>query len=134
MADISSMSKVLQTLKAAFNVTRTPVDPLPPQLLLLGANLRPGLSARNIASRVISRQSEAGAPAGDIYSESNNVMESMIVVMVEEIIFALQVDAKIEVVVPSGVQVTTIGTGNMGGPVVSQGATTNIGVGSGVIR
>ena len=44
--------------------------PLPPQLLLIGAKLRPGLSPRNIASRIISRQSEAGAPVGDIFSEN----------------------------------------------------------------
>tara|TARA_R110000851_G_scaffold117238_6_gene243867 strand:- start:441 stop:842 length:402 start_codon:yes stop_codon:yes gene_type:complete len=131
---MSSMSTVLKTLKAAFNVPREPLDPLPPQLLIIGANIRPGLSARNIASKVISRQTEAGGPAGDIFSENNNVMESMIVVMVEEIVKALQIDAKIEVVVAPGIQVTTFGAGNLGGPVVSQGATTNIGSGSGVIR
>ena len=61
-------------------------------------------------------------------------MESMIVVVVEEIISALQLDAKIEVIIPPGVQVTTVGVGNLGGPVISQGATTNIAIGTGVIR
>lgn len=134
MAQASSMTNVINTLKAAFSVPRTPVESIPPQLLLVGAKLRPGLSARNIASRVIARQSETGAPVGDIFSENSNVMESMIVVIVEEIISALQLDAKIEVVVPPGVQVTTTGTGNLGGPVVSLGATTNIAKGEGVIR
>jgi hypothetical protein len=135
MADnISSMSSVLETLKAAFSIPRTPLSDLPPQLLLVGAKLRPGLSPRNIASRIISRQSEAGAPVGDIFSENSNVMESMMVITIEEIISALQLDAKIEVVIPPGVQVTTTGAGNLGGPVVSQGMTTNIGSGSGVIR
>ena len=134
MAEISSMSNVLKTLKAAFSVPRTPVESLPPQLILIGAKLKPGLSARNIASRVIARQSETGAPVGDVFSENSNMMESMIVVVVEEIVSALQLDAKIEIVIPPGVQVTTTGLGNMGGPVISQGATTNIAVGEGIIR
>jgi hypothetical protein len=131
---MATMSRVIETLRAAFNVPRTPINPLPPQLLVIGANLRPGLSARNIASRVIARQSEAGAPAGDIFSENDNIMEPMFVIMVEEIISALQLEAKIEIAIPPGVQVTTTGVGNLGGPVVSAGATTNIASGSGVIR
>jgi hypothetical protein len=132
--NISSMSSVIETLKAAFSIPRTPLSTLPPQLLLVGSKLRPGLSPRNIASRIISRQSEAGAPVGDIFSENSNVMESMMVIMIEEIISAIQLDAKIEITVPPGVQVTTTGAGNLGGPVVSQGMTTNIGVGTGIIR
>jgi len=134
MSQKSSMSSVLKILKGAFSIPRTPIESLPPQILLVGAKIRPGLSARTIASRVISRQSETGAPVGDVFSESNNIMESMIVVMVEEIILALQQDAKIEIVIPPGVQVTTTGLGNMGAPVISQGATTNIAIGEGVIR
>jgi len=134
MAQASSMTNVINTLKAAFSVPRTPIESIPPQLLLVGARLRPGLSSRNVAARVIARQSETGAPVGDIFSENSNVMESMIVVIVEEVISALQLDAKIEIVVPPGVQVTTTGLGNMGGPVISQGATTAIAKGEGVIR
>lgn len=129
-----SMSGVIAALAAAFSIPRKPLSPLPPQLLLVGAKLRPGLSPRNIASRIISRQSEAGAPVGDIFSENSNIMESMIAIQIEEIVSAIQLDAKVEVVVPPGVQVTTVGAGNLGGPVVSQGATTNIASGSGVIR
>lgn len=128
------MSNVLRVLNAAFDVPRTPIDSLPPQLLLIGSKLRPGLSARNIASRVIARQSESGAPVGDIFSENSNIMESMIVIITQEIINALQVDAKIEIVIPPGVQVTTSGVGNLGGPVISQGITTNIAYGEGIIR
>ena len=131
---MASMTQVIETLKAAFNIPRTPINPLPPQLLVVGATLRPGLSPRNIASRVIARQTEAGAPAGDIFSENENIMEPMIVVMVEEIINALQLEAKIEIAIPPGVQVTTTGIGNLGGPIISAGATTNIASGSGVIR
>lgn len=134
MASDSSLSNVIKVLKAAFTVPNKPLTPLPPQLLVVGAKLRPGLSPRTITSRIIARQSEAGAPSGDIYSESSNIMESMTTIMIEEIISSLQLDAKIEIVIPPGVQVTTMGAGNLGGPVISQGATTNIASGSGVIR
>lgn len=134
MSSRSSISNVVKTLKAAFTTPNKPIEKLPPQILVLGAELRPGLSPRNIASRIIARQSEAGAPAGDIYTENSNVMESMTTIMIEEIISALQLEAKIEVVIPPGIQVMTMGAGNLGGPVVSQGATTNIASGSGVIR
>lgn len=131
---MANMTTVIETLKSAFNIPRTPINPLPPQLLVVGAKLRPGLSPTNIASRVISRQSEAGAPVGAIFSENDNIMEPMIVVMVEEIVNALITEAKIEVAIAPGVQVTTTGVGNLGGPIISQGATTNIASGAGVIR
>jgi hypothetical protein len=47
---------------------------------------------------------------------------------------ALLNEAKIEVVIPPGVQVLTVGPGNLGGAVISQGATTSMGIGNGVIR
>jgi len=128
------MKTVIETLKAAFNIPRTPINPLPPQLLVVGATLRPGLSPTNIASRVIARQGEAGAPAGDIFSENNNIMEPMIVIIVEEVVNALMTEAKIEIAIPPGVQVITTGVGNLGGPIISQGVTSNIASGSGVIR
>jgi len=130
----SSLSNVLNILTNAFNVPRKPLTNLPPPLLIAGAKLRPGLSARLISSRIISRQSESGAPSGDIFSEQSNVMESMISIIIEEIISSLQLDGKIEIVISPGIQVSTVGSGNLGGPVVSKGVTTSIASGNGVIR
>jgi len=129
----SSMTNILGILEAAFNIPRKPLSKLPPQLLIAGAKLRPGLSARMITSRIIARQSEAGAPSGAIFKDGNNVMESMINIITEEVVDALLLDAKIEVVIPPGVQVIATGA-NSGGPIVVQGATTNIAAGDGVIR
>ena len=129
----SSMTNILNMLEAAFNIPRKPLSKLPPQLLIAGAKLRPGLSSRVITSKIIARQSEAGAPSGAIFKDGNNVMESMINVITEEVVSALLVDAKIEIVIPPGVQVTATGA-NSGGPIVVQGATTNIAAGDGVIR
>lgn len=128
------LSKIISLLTSAFKTPQTPLTPLPPQLLLTGGNLRTGLSPREIASKIIARQSEAGAPVGDIFTEDANISEIMETIRIQEIIEALQLNCKVEIVIPPGVQVTTIGVGNLGGPVVSQGATTNIAMGYGVIR
>lgn len=130
----SSISNVLKILSAAFSGIRKPLTDLPPQLLVAGGELRPGLSPRNVTSRVISRQSEAGAPSGDIFTESSNNMESMINIIVEEVINSIQLDSKIEITIAPGVQVTTLGAGNLGGPVISKGVTTSIASGTGIIR
>jgi len=132
--NLSSLTNVLKILKGAFALQGIPATPLPPPLLMLGAKLRPGLSARNIASRIISRQSEAGAPVGDIFSEDNNIAEAMETIRVQELINAMQTEAKVELTVPPGIQVSAVGVGYMGVPVVSQGATTAIASGDGIIR
>lgn len=128
------MTNVINALNAALETPSAPLTPHQPIIVGAGAKLRSGLSARKIATKIIARQSEAGAPVGDIFSENSNIMETMLVIMIEEIISALQLDAKIEITIDPGVQVTTIGTGNLGSPVPSQGATTNIASGVGVIR
>jgi hypothetical protein len=40
----------------------------------------------------------------------------------------------VDVVIPPGISVMTVGVGNLGAPVVSQGATTTMGIGDGIIR
>jgi hypothetical protein len=132
--DLGSISSIIQIILAAFAIPDTPVTPLPPPLLVTGANLRPGLSTSNIASRIISRQSEAGLIVGDVFSDGPNKSEAMELIRVEEIINAIQTEAKIEIAIPPGIGVTAIGPGNLGAPVVVNGVTTSIASGSGVIR
>lgn len=132
--NLSSMNGILNTILSAFSVPEQPVTPLPPPLIMFGAKLRPGLSAQSIAAEIISRQSESGRVVGDVFADGPNVEEAMEVIRVQEIVKALLNEAKIEVVIPPGVQVLTVGVGNLGVPVVSQGATTSMGIGDGVIR
>jgi urease gamma subunit len=132
--NLSSMNGILNTILSAFSVPEQPVTPLPPPLIMFGAKLRPGLSAQSIAAEIISKQSEAGRVVGDVFADGPNVEEAMEVIRVQEIVKALLNEAKIEVVIPPGVQVLTVGPGNLGAPVISQGATTSMGIGDGVIR
>jgi len=132
--NFSSITGVINLILSAFSIPQTPIEPLPPPLIMLGADLRPGLSPQSITANVISKQSDAGKVVGDVFADGPNVDEAMELIRIQQIINAILNEAKIEVVIPPGVQVTTIGIGNLGAPVVSQGATTNMGVGSGVIR
>ena len=131
---MGSIGSILNIITAAFSIPKEPVTPLPPPLLMVGAQLRPGVTSSEIAYRIISRQSEAGLVVGDVFGDGPNTAEAMEVIRIEEIMNALLTEAKIEVVIPPGISVTTIGVGNLGIPVISQGVTTNIAVGSGVIR
>jgi hypothetical protein len=132
--DLSTITGVLNTVLAAFSIPEPPVTPLPPPLILTGASLRPGLSAKAIAARIISRQSEAGRVVGNVFADGDNVEEAMEVIRMEEIIDAILNEAVVNVVIPPGVSVTTVGVGNFGAPVVSMGATTNMGIGNGIIQ
>lgn len=132
--NLGSISSIINIILSAFKIPKQPVTPLPPPLIMAGANLRPGITASSIAARIISRQSEAGMVVGDVFGDGPNTAEAMELIRIEEIVNSLLTEAKIEVVIPPGVGVTTIGVGNLGAPVLSQGSTTTMGVGSGVIR
>jgi hypothetical protein len=131
---LDSITGVLDVLLSAFSIPEEPIEPLPPPLIMIGARLRPGLSARTIAARIITRQSEAGLVAGDVFADGDNTSEYMEIIRIEEIIDALLNDSVVNVVIDPGVAVMTTGVGNLGAPVVSFGMTTTMGIGNGIIR
>jgi len=131
---VGSIKSVIDIISATFKISKPPIQPLPPPLLLIGGVRRAGITASEIASRIIARQSEAGLIVGDVFEDGPNTAESMELIRIQEIIDSLLTEAKIEIVIPPGIQVMTVGSGNLGAPVVSKGATTNIAVGYGVIR
>jgi len=132
--NLSSISGVLRMILSAFIIPEEPIAPLPPPLILVGAKLRTGLSAQAIAARIISRQSESGRQVGDVFSDGPNVEQTMELIRIEEIVNALLTEAVVNVVIPPGISVLTVGVGNLGIPVLSQGATTLMGIGDGIIR
>ena len=132
--DMSSITGVLNLISTAFQMPEEPVSPLPPPLIMTGSYLRPGLSAQSIAARIISRQSQSGRQVGDVFADGPNVEEAMELIRIEEIVNAILTEAVVNVVIPPGVSVSTVGVGNLGAPVVSQGATVTMGIGNGIIR
>jgi hypothetical protein len=128
------LNSVLNVIYGVFSLGRPPLAPLAPPLVTIGAVLRPGLSASEIASNIIDRQSDAGAPVGALPDGSQSVTEAMELIRIQEIILAIQTQAKIDVEIKSGIAVQTYGTGNLGLPVVSFGTTQSLGIGQGIIR
>ena len=131
---VGSIGTIIQMVNAAFSMPQQSVTALPPPLIMIGGGMRTGLSAKEISSRVISRQSEAGAPVGDIWGDGENIMEGLISIICEEVVYAIQNESVVNVVVPPGISLTATGAGNYGAPVVSQGYTTNYKEANGIIR
>jgi len=129
---IVSINDIIKVFSSLFVPTVTIDTVIPPPLIIAGGSLKPGMSPRNIAARIISRQESAGAPVGPLPDGSNNVSEQMEIIRVEEIINAIITEAKIDVVIPPGIPVTGIGVGV--GVVTIQGTTTMYASGNGVIR
>lgn len=134
MFDISTISGVINIILTAFSIPEPPIDPLPPPLIVAGATLRPGISSKAIAARIISRQAQSGRQVGNVFVDGDNVEEAMELIRVEEIINALLTESVVNVAIAPGVSVMTVGPGNLGFPVVSQGFTTTIASGNGIIR
>jgi hypothetical protein len=130
---LDSIDGVLDTLLAAFKVPEEPVAPLPPPLIMLGGKLRPGISVQTIVSNVISRQSEAGLPTGDVFGDGPNTFELISKIIVEEIVNSLLNESVVNVVIDPGIPVMVAGA-NGGGPMISMGYTTLYGTGNGIIR
>ena len=113
---ISSIANILikdlpvkDLLKAIIGIFKIPDVPPPPidPLTILNTAKNPGLSPRKIAAEIVARQSEAGAPFGPLPSGAANVAEKMELIRVQEIIKAVQQDARTTVSVPPGI--TSIG-------------------------
>jgi hypothetical protein len=106
---------------------------VPPPLILVGVPQRPGLSPTKIASRIISRKSEAGLPVGALPSGGVSPDELMERIRIEEIINALQQEAIITIVIPPGITLSASGIGPTG-PVSVFGSTIYYAKGYGVIQ
>jgi len=93
---LRNLSGIINIILSVFKIPEKPASPLPPPLIMLGAKLRPGLSAKSIASRIIARQSEAGRVTGDVFSNSPNTEEIMELIRAEEMVNALQTEAVVQ--------------------------------------
>lgn len=123
--DLTSISSILNVILGLFNSFQKPARRIPPPLLLLGKNLRPGMSARNLAARTIARlESEAGLPMGNVFSDGPNREALKVKLMSEEMVSMIQTEAKVDVAInPGAIQVTAAGTAGPF-PAVVQGANT----------
>ena len=133
--DLSSMSNILKIVRSAFNSNTVSAQSVPPPLLLVGKNLRPGMSARNLTGRILSRmESDSNIPSGDIFLDGTNNEAKKVRVMCEEIVSMIQTEAKVDIVVDPG-SIQVLSTGSAGPiPVVTQGSNINIVSGGGGVQ
>ena len=114
-----SINSIIQNVSSfIMNKMSIPLIPVPAIMLICSTIKRPGLSPMLIASRIITRQQDCGAPVGVNIDGSPNLMNQMFYVIADEIVNALKMEGKVEIAIPPG-GITTIGTGaNGGGPVI----------------
>jgi hypothetical protein len=128
-----SIESICNSISSVLEKARAPIATIPAILLICSAIKRPGLSAMMIASRIIKRQSEAGAPFGAAADGSANVAEAMERIRVEEMVNALKMESRVQIGMPiGGVQIMATGA-NSGGPVVVNGFNINMPHGDGIV-
>lgn len=132
--DFGSLESILGAFDKLFKIQTvgTPTT-VPSPLILIGAPRRSGLSATAIASRIITRKSEAGLPVGALPSGGVSPDEIMERIRVEEIIKAIQQESLVTIAVPPGTVVSAAGS-SPSGPVAVVGSTISITRGFGIIQ
>ena len=134
--NLSNIFDVINILKTFSKPTfgAEPPTPIPPPLLLVGAKLRPGMSARNLTQNLIERIERKGIPMNsDVFGGDDNLFAVAINMLAEEMLDEIRLNSKVDVVIPPGtIQITAVG-GNAGGPIVVQGANTTITSGDGIV-
>lgn len=131
-AVMNSIQAIAGVFKNLFSAP-TPLSPITKEEILVGSKFREGLSAIDIASKIIERKKEVGIDIGPLPSGAENIELKMETIRVEEILNALITKAKIEVAIPPGTKITATGA-NAGGPVQVIGTTISISKGEGIIR
>ena len=132
--DYSNIDSIISGFNSILNLSSIGgPPPVPTPLILVGAPIRPGLSAIKIASRIISRKGEAGLPVGDLPSGGASPDEIMERIRVEEIINGILNDSVITVAIPPGITLTAAGV-DLVGPVTVFGSTITFATGYGIIQ
>lgn len=128
------ITNLLSTIKNTLDSVKLPAIPVPPYLLNMGAPLRSGISPAMVAVKVISKQSEAGAPYGPNEDGSANIAEAMERIRVETIVEALKNDAQVQIAIPPGA-ISVLAEGETAaGPVIVRGTNVNIVNAFGIIQ
>lgn len=111
---------IADQIKEVFESVRSPLQVIPPLLLICEIHQRGGLSAIALTSAIISRLPEAGIQTGVNSDGSANKINQFIRLISEEVVTEIKDNAKVTVVLEAS-SLVTVGTGaNAGGPVTVQ--------------
>lgn len=103
------IDKLSQLIKKSIEGARAPANDLPPFLTSIESMYRPGLSAIALTSSIVSRLGEAGINCGVLPDGSEPQLNKVIRIVSEETIKEIQLNSKIMVEIPSGVNVGQAG-------------------------
>jgi len=123
--DLTSLSNIINTILGLFKSFQKPANAIPPPLLLIGKNLRPGMSARNLAASQIAKREQNGEQMGNVFADGPNKVAQGILTDALEMVNMIQTQAKVDVAIdPGAILITVAGTAGPF-PVVGQGANVN---------
>jgi hypothetical protein len=131
--DLTNITELISYLNDLLDKGKSKAPKIPSPLILLGGENKSGLSVREITKEIITKSQKYGVPIGPLADGTESVMEKMVHTIVETIVEHIIKNAKVTVVIPAGIPVTTAGTA-LGVPVVTQGSTVNYATGIGVIQ
>lgn len=129
-----ALENFVKNINNLLEKARQPLEPISGILLLCSVFKRPGMSSMVASANAIKRQSEFGAPTGKLPDGTDNMMNSLIYVSIDETLRELRNNGKVEVVIPPGSIVIKGFGANAGGPVVFEGTNIINATGTGIIR
>lgn len=111
------LSSMLKSITGAIKANIPPFPAIPGLLLLCEIKQRPGLSAVDLSTAIISRLGAAGIPIGVNADGSENLINKYTVIVAEEIINQIKTNGLVEAVIEPG-SLVLVGTGvSAAGPV-----------------
>jgi hypothetical protein len=131
--DFSDINELIKFLNSLLDKGISKPANIPAPLILLGADNKKGLSVRDITKEILNKRQKLGLPVGLLPDGSESLNDKGLYIIVETIVEHIIKNAKVTVVIPAGVPVTTTGVA-LGVPVVSQGTTTSYAIGKGIIQ
>ncbi len=106
---MTTINNIADTINNVINRARPPQTTIPVLLLVCSAINRPGLSAMELAARVISRQKQHGLAFGPLPDGAQNGYETIIKLFAEELVDMFKTKCKIQTGTPIGA-IQSIGT------------------------
>lgn len=129
-----TIDTITNSIRSAVDKLKTAAQVLPPLLLYCTAIKRPGLSAVQIASKVISNNALLGINTGTNPDGSPNIVNEYTYNIVKAIVEAIAEEGVVHVAIPAGSLMIQVTGANAGGPVVSVGTNTTNTIAYGLIR
>ena len=128
------ISNISDSVIATLENSRMPMQSPPAMPLFCESQIRPGLSATTLASKIISRLPDIGIPTGPNPDGTENIVNKFVRIISEEVVNAIKDDAVVMSSIPMGYIPVTGTGGNAGGPVLSTGYNILDSISRGIIR